>query len=450
MDFPLPAPIPGQRNSDRAPRGCNLTHDLPLLAALDGLGTTLNRERYHLLRSNYLTTFATECAPVSPTGLLPWGEHSYWNLHLRTIGNSYLHQYYESPIDAGLPTHHQLEPMPFRDWQTIHAANPTVLPRFVDGLDWHWDNEARTKFNRHAPITQLIRGYQVKRSERLSGVPHEQSSGSDFPGAAGCFIHNYACALALVDDPRRQWRDDLMDFCTSWWDRRLPSGLLPKSGGNNALSWNGASLGMTRSFAACLLEASDILSGHDQELAQVLEQRGTQLVQSVLDVEQPLLSQGHYVSSFNADGSPFHMSPPWAGNRGQAITAREVINVLNAAERIGDERGRAMALAAAEVYKESFLPRDTIVRAGDPGAVIGLLAECYRLTNDETWLNVALAHATEALELFFDAPLPRMAHGRQHYEAQQGSSILVHSLARLVCIGKGYACEGGLARPLVG
>ena len=44
MDMPLPPPIPGQRNSDRAPRGCNLSHDVALLATLDGMGHESGRK----------------------------------------------------------------------------------------------------------------------------------------------------------------------------------------------------------------------------------------------------------------------------------------------------------------------------------------------------------------------------------------------------------------------
>ena len=40
--------------------------------------------------------------------------------------------------------------------------------------------------------------------------------------------------------------------------------------------------------------------------------------------------------------------------------------------------------------------------------------------------------------------------GRNHYEAQQGSGALVHSMARLVCIEKGLACTGlGSANGLI-
>jgi hypothetical protein len=435
MDFPLPAPIPGQRNSDRSPRGCNLAHDIGLLATLDGLARALDRPRYALLRENYLQTFATVCAPASPTGLLPWGEHSYWDLQRGgRIGNSYLLQYGDQPLDAPYPTHHQLGILPLGDWEVIHAANPRVIPRFVDGLDWHWD-ESHTLFNRHAPITQFIRIDGAKR-------------GHDFPGAAGRFIHDYAVALALVEEPKPAWREQMMAFCDSWWHRRLDSGLCPKSGGDDPLKWNGPALGQTLNLAGALLAAAEVLRERQPELADVLHERGASFTRALLDVPQPHAEEGGYCRAFNRDGSPFKVSQPWAGNRGHGITAKTVLPLLDAAVRIGDDRGLALAERCAAIYRKSFLPRDLIVRAGDLGAVIGLTTELYRITGEQGWLDVALAHATNAMELFFDSPLPRAAWGRRHYESQQGSSVLVHALARLVLVARGKDCPGGLERPM--
>ena len=223
-------------------------------------------------------------------------------LHLQTIGNSYLLQYGDRALDAGIPTHHQLGPLPIRDWQVIHQANPSVLPRFVDGLDWHWDDEERTKFNRHAPITQFIRGYQVKRGERLSGIPIK-GGGSDFPPAAGAFMHNYACALALVDKPKPQWQEDLISFSNYWWERRLANNLLPKSSSRSKLSWNGMSLGMTTVFANCCLEAAEILNNRYPDLAKTLHQRGKTFLDAVLDAKQDRLSEGQYCTNFESDGA---------------------------------------------------------------------------------------------------------------------------------------------------
>lgn len=456
MDFPLPPVIPGQRNSDRSPRGCNLTHDLPLLAALDGLDKALNRPRYQHQRTTYLRTFATECAPASPTGLLPWGEHAYWKLTDGSIGNSYLLQYAEQPLDAGIITHHQLSIMPLADWQVIHEANPNVLPRFVDGLDWHWMDDARTQFNRHAAITQFIRGYQNKRASKMSGKPLSEIKGSDFPGAAGVFIHDFATAITLVDKPDPTWKDALLRFSDSWWNRRLDSGLCPKSGSEDKLSWNGASLSQTLSHADSLLAAADALSSRQTPaegidvaaLAGLLRERGESFIRAILDAEQPRLDEGYICTSLNPDGSAFSFSQPWAGNRGQPLAAKFALNLLTNAVRIGDDRGLAFAARAAEVYKTSMVPRDVIIRAGDPGSVIALVGELYRLTGDAAWLDAAMLHATDALELYFDCPLPRMSLGRNHYESQQGSSILVHALARLVMVAEGKPCVGGLEQAM--
>jgi hypothetical protein len=316
----------------------------------------------------------------------------------------------------------------------IHAANPRVIPRFADGLDWHWD-ESHALFNRHAPITQFI---------RIDGT----KKGHDFPGAAGAFIHDYAVALALVEEPKPAWRDAMMTFCDSWWNRRLENGLCPKSGGDDPMKWNGVALGQTRSFAGSLLAAAEVLREREPELAGVLHQRGAAFVRALLDVPQPKADEGGFCAAFNFDGSPFKVTQAWAGSRGHAITARMVLPLLDAAVRIGDDRGLALAERCAAIYKTSFLPRNVIVRAGDIGAVIGLTTELYRLTGSQEWLDVAMAHGTDAMEVFLDSPLPRMAQGRRHYESQQGSSVLVHALARLVLVANGNECVGGLERPM--
>ena len=391
----------------------------------------MDRRRYLEQRRAYLHTFATVCAPPSPTGLLPWGEHAYWSLTTQTIGNSHLLQYAEQPLDAGLPTHHQLHPLPIEDWRIIHAANSSVLRRFADGLDWHWMDEARTRFNRHAPITQFIRGYQVRRQALMSGKPVESITGSDFPGAAGVFIHDYAAALALVDSPDPAWKTALLRFCDSWWNRRNDAGVCPKSGTDDPLKWNGASLSQTLALADCLLDAAGFLAERDAALAGVLRERGSAFIGAILDHDQPDADRGRLWTGYNPDGSPFAHSQPWAGNRGQPCTAHFAGRLLRSAEAAGDGRGVELVARAACCYRDARLPRDTIVRAGDPGAVIGLLTELARITGEASWREAALMHATDALELYFDSPLPRVALGRAHYEAQQGSGELVASLGRL-------------------
>lgn len=368
MDFPLPPIIPGQRNSDRSPRGCNLQHDMPLLGALDGLNQAFNRPHYSLQRERYLQTFATVCCPASPTGLLPWGEHSYWDLQLGKIGNSYLLQYAERPLDAGCETHHQLECLPAEDWRIIHEANPQVLPRFVDGLDWHWMNEERTLFNRHAPITQFIRGAQIKRNEMLTGKPAKEASGSDFPGAAGVFIHDYAMALALVENPRPQWKEALLRFSDSWWDRRLASGICAKSGSHSDTSWNGGDLSQTLTLIDSILPAAEQLREKEPVLSRTLWERAVAYMESILNFEQPLAEEGQLYISYNPDGSPFKKTLPWAGNRGNSATAKHAVKLLRNAVRVGDERGLDIIQKAAGIYLKSRIPRDLLLRAGDPGA----------------------------------------------------------------------------------
>lgn len=450
QDFPLPPIIPGQRNSDRSPRGNNLQHDIPLLATLHGFDQTLGRPSYHNLRTAYLETFATVCAPASPTGLLPWGEHAFWNLADGSIGNSYLLQYAERPLDAGQHTHHQLEILPLRDWEVINNANPDVLPRFVEGLDWHWMDDERTHFNRHAPLTQFIRGYPNKRHTLLTGENKEKMGGSDFPGAAGVFIHDYAAALALVDRPKTEWRDAMMKWSDSWWERRhVDENVLPKSGDQSVRAKGGISLGQTLSHARSLLASAEVLREKEPDLATTLRERGAALVGGILSQPQPRAAEGALVTFYDVDRHPREFTSPWASNRGTPSSAKMSVNLLHAASLVGDDRGKEIVTTVSQAYKEQFIPREQILRAGDPGAVIELLGELFRTTQDWEWLDTAMVHATDAMELYLDCPLPRCALGRTHYEAQQGSSVLVHALSRLYLLAEGKKLSGGLAEVYV-
>lgn len=180
----------------------------------------------------------------------------------------------------------------------------------------------------------------------------------------------------------------------------------------------------------------------------MLHERGASITRSLLNFEQPEAEEGKIYEQYRPDsGEPIKWTRPWGGDRGNPVAAKFVVNILNAANAAGDERGAELAVRVAEAYKDSFMPRDLIVRAGDIGSVISLLGEVARVTQSDEWLTVAMSHATDAMELYFDSPMPRCSTGRAHYESQQGSSVLVHALARLILIADGHACEGGLDEP---
>jgi len=91
----IPDHVPGQREHDRAHHGSNLLHDEPVLRTMYALAEVDGREAYADAADRYLETFATECTrrdharegTGSATGLFPWGEHAYWHLEDRRVGN---------------------------------------------------------------------------------------------------------------------------------------------------------------------------------------------------------------------------------------------------------------------------------------------------------------------------------------------------------------------------
>jgi len=152
----LPDPIPGQRNGDRAHLGSNLMHDQVTLATFLGLGEAMGRPDYQEAAHAYLRRFATHCA-ATPTGLFPWGEHSFWHLTNDAIGNSYglLTDDINSPHRRPV-THDHLRAAPLWLWEKLWALNPHCVEQFALGLDFHWMQGKRHEYFRHARIDQRI------------------------------------------------------------------------------------------------------------------------------------------------------------------------------------------------------------------------------------------------------------------------------------------------------
>jgi hypothetical protein len=282
----------------------------------------------------------------------------------------------------------------------------------------------------------------------MTGEPVQSLTGSDFPTAAGFFIHNYAAALSLASEPRSQWKEALLRFADSWWERRLDSGLCPKSGRSIDKKDAGGALGMTMGLAICLMDAATLVSGKDPELSERLASRAARFAEAVLAVPQYGAGEGRLALRLDGSGGPDQWTQAWSGNRGNSVTARTALSMLRLGDHLASPGAMELVEPAAAVYLKSFIPREQIVRARDPGNVIALMTEFYRRTGERKWLDAAMRHATDALELFFDCPLPRMSLGRRHYESQQGSSELVHSLARLAFVAEGSKLAGGLTDPV--
>ena len=89
------------------------------------------------------------------------------------------------------------------------------------------------------------------------------------------------------------------------------------------------------------------------------------------------------------------------------------------------------------------IPRDLAKRAGDPGDAIGLVTEYIESpVIPRGWIpRCSLPPTRSRCSLM--PPYHALRINRPYYD-QQGSSVLVHALARLVLVAEGHEPVGGL------
>jgi hypothetical protein len=424
----MPPVMEGLRDSDRSFRGCNLSHDLQLLETLYALADAGIRRDYSAAADRYLDRFAVHCAPRSVTGLLPWGEHAYWDLHKDDIGNAYVFTafYRGKEATAAVPTHHQIKAIPRRLWDRLWSARPETVTNFAEGLEWHWSDESRLRFDRHAPITVKERNYHSIRYARMHNLPLSAASvGSDFPASCGLFIHDLVVAQSLKPSPVQEGL--LRDYMEYWWPKRSSTGLLPISGSRPNLG-----VAMTMGYALALADAADEADRFSTGLAAELRRRAGTHLEGVLSVPQPFAAGG-FVHQIEPDGKPFRAAALWtAPNRGRGESSSgQGLDLLRAYRFTKDPRFLEMAVRMGRLYQKEPVPTSGDVRAADFGQLIRLYLELDGATGDKLWLEEAVALAGKALELFFDQALPRAGLSRDHYEPQAGSSLLIQSLQLL-------------------
>lgn len=121
---------------------------------------------------------------------------------------------------------------------------------------------------------------------------------------------------------------------------------------------------------------------------------------------------------------------------------------IAAFRKINDGRYLEWAEAAGRSYlKESFpsVPSDASdstsdkarhVPAGDAGYALGLLADLYDITGDDSWIKGGMKLADQMTEIYLDKDLPRGASGIDWYESQLGPAFLLHGLARVALLSE--------------
>jgi len=416
----MPPTIEGLRTDDRVFPGANLADEKPLLRTWDALSTVDGDPTFADAADRYFDTFVETCTDTA-TGLWPMGEEAFWNLETDAVGDSQALDGDPRPVGA---VHEHLGLLPEYLLEAVATRDPATLQAFADGLGWHWTDETRTHFNRHAPIEV----------ERYAAVP---GYGTDYPRHSGFYAHDWAFAYARDQRPER--RANLVQMLDYWWESPLREhGLLPLESRRRNYREDRVDELLTHvtcSLGASLLDTAAILADVDSDLAATARERGRHYVLGVVDAPHDYAA-GRIVGSVSRDRELRTTEPFWGSAYGDRIAATQALLCLAAARHLDGEAraiARRHAVEIGELYRTVGFPDPHRgIRARDPGTVLGLYATLYERESDEKWLTAGLDLADWVREWFLDgAPLPRGATTLDHYESTLGPEYLLHGLARV-------------------
>ena len=416
-----PQAIEGQRNGDRAHLGSNLMHDHTVLKAIYALADAQGREEYAAAADRYIARFATHCTDT-PTGLFPWGEHSFWHLVEKRVGNSYL---FGNP-DRKIPvTHDHLRQAPLWLWEKLQKFNPRCVERFAEGLNGHWTEGKPLEYCRHAYIEEN-RPYQR----------HHRSC--DFPRHGGFYILDWA--FAFFQSGREEFLGQIRTMLDYWWEKKDSHGMLQiesRSPVTEKNFYGVNSVHQTLSLGVSLHEAANLLAEREPGLADTMRERGGVYIGGFLagphDIENRVfvgecrIGTNEIVTQFVNWGSKYGRFSP---------AASTALIGLCGYRLTGEDRLLEWAKAAAKPYVTEPLPDDIAVPARDTGVAIGLLADLYDLTGDAKYLEDGLKLAGTIMNVYMVGDLPRGSSKTDVYESQLGPGDLLFALTRLALLAK--------------
>lgn len=411
----FPDQIPGQRVGDRAPRGCNLCHDVPTLMTMLGLGDA----RCADAADRYLRRFATHCTNTV-TGLFPWGEHAFWHLDRDEPANSYLNPGSKS-LAASL-THDHLRATPRWLLEKLHGFNPLCVARFAHGMTNHWNTHEghEPEYIRHAKISEWGTYYD-----------HFVMRSCDFPRHSGFYMFDMAAAYALSGD--ETLIDDIRPYLDYWWLKREPSGLclIESRWGSEDTLRGMLAPAQTLSLASSLLDAAEEVDGNHPDLAAEMRGRAGVYIEGFFAAPHDP-ERGRFILTFRPGDGETNAMAIWGSVYGKTPASYAALNCLCVYRHTRDARLLDWAASAGRRYATEPFPANTQVPAMDAGLGLGLLADLYDLTRDATWRDAALDCAEKLIAVYFDDnPLPRSAAGIDYCDSQSGPGFLLHGLARV-------------------
>lgn len=441
----LPAPIPGQRNADRAPKGSNLMHDIPLLGTMYALARSEGKPEYADAADRYLRYFAMHCTNTA-TGLFPWGEHAYWHLIEQRVGSSITT--YEPERRA---IHDHLHHAPLWLWEKLHEYNAPCVQRFADGLEYHWKQSSPREYYRHAEINS--RQY----------APDDVRS-CDFPRHSGFYI--FDLAFAHNRSRRPELLQQLETFLDYWWDKRDERGLLlvESRSPQDAVRFQSInSPTQTLSLAISLLETADQLDRTAPSQAATLRQRADVYISGFIAAPHDP-EQGVFANLCTRDNQLTEPMSVWGSVYGVANASGAALMCLCAWRLCRRPELLEWATAVGKCYldqpfpvtsdiaidAQGIRPHENInlighhyVPAGDAGLALELMADLYAITGERKWLDGGLQLAARFASIYFDHEIPRgAAKGIEHYESQLGPGYLIHGMAHIALLARdGRDCQ---------
>lgn len=413
----MPKAIPGQRDNDRAYGGSNLMHDHQILKLMLEIGERWALPTYAAAAHVYLDTFSAHCA--TPSGLFPWGEHSYLTLPDLGVGNSYVWA-----RKAEVVTHDHLRQAPTWLWRELWRRHPECVRAFAHGLDNH----------RYADADQYMRHARILVAER-NRQPGPRAC--DFPRHAGFYLQDLAFVLHHEDDP------GLLDlfrwFLDYWWTRKHPTGLCnseSRTPPQERQHHGKLVITQTISLALSLYDAAGLMEQRHPKVADTCRQRARHYLDACLDVGHHL-ADGLFLGSVDEYTGERRPMEIWGGRYGEGVAAKVAINCLGHFEHHRDPRCLDLSIAITRAYLNTPIPASDPVTVTDIGQALMACAGVYRHTRDQRWLDDGLALAERAQPLWWDRILPRIAIGVDHYESQQVPGFLLHGLAELIDLAEG-------------
>lgn len=421
----LPSAIAGQRDGDRAPLGCNLTHDEPLLQTFYALSEATGDATYREAADRYLHRFAAHCTNTA-TGLFPWGEHSFWHLVEDRVGDSHREAggLARPPREA---IHDHLRQTPIWLWQKLQEFNPSCVQRFAAGLSGHWtwdENGSNREYIRHAFI------------EHNSHL-RQDSHSADFPRHSGFYILDWSFASLYHNS--QNTCEQLKMMLDYWWQRREHDNLLRIESRSSAetLSWSTQTApGQTLSLAASLLESAALLQTHAPAFATTMRERGLSYIEGFFKAPHDLENRS-FVLHWQREGEEtITRMPIWGSRYGVWPASYVALTALCAYRETEDKRLLDWAVAAGQGYVQEAFPRQIAVPAMDAGLALGLLADLFEITKDKQWLDSGLSLAELLMQHYFQFDLPCGAANIDWYESQMGTGFLMHGLSRLALMAR--------------